>query len=273
LILDFTPLTLYEIIGIIVTASTAIVAYLTSREDAKGRNTAIASVIGVIFTIATGIRFDMLPKLQASLEPGETIRNDRRRSDLLQKVARVNAAQAPINPLMTMVLKIRLESLQEQFDAMAQGRFIVDEAEMPVFNMEMIRTAKREIRTTNFIGISRWWEQPWGERYELANEAAAERKVRITRTFIFSKAEDVPIAAAIMTRQAKKGIAVRYALLRELQPLTGDVIAIDGVLVGEHRIIPGRGLSEALFSVNAGDIERDIRILDAVETNSRDWIK
>jgi hypothetical protein len=91
----------------------------------------------------------------------------------------------------------------------------------------LIRSATRSIDTTNFIGLSKWWEQPWGERYETANKQAAANGVKISRTFIFKTDNDIGLAENITTRAVTKGIIVRYALLKDLLPLTGDVVSID----------------------------------------------
>src|ERR1700680_4234429 len=204
-----SPLTVYEIVGILATAVTAIITYLRSQGDSRDQNAAIASVIGVILTIAIAVRFDIFPKAQSALQAADAIRVDQRRKDLLEKVANAGEATRPGNSLMGMVLQTRLNSLKEQFDLMANGRFIVDEAEMPVFNLEMVRSARRSIRTTNYIGLSKWWEDPWGEQYEVVNEQAVKRGVRVSRTFIFAKPEDIKIAEGVMSREFKNGMKVR----------------------------------------------------------------
>jgi hypothetical protein len=142
---------------------------------------------------------------------------------------------------------------------------------MPLFNLQMIKSAKKTIQTTNFIGLSKWWEEPWGDRYEQANEDSADSGVDVTRIFVFSSKDDLPQAKNIMTREANHRIHVRYAFLSDLPPFTGDVIVVDGLLVGEHHLAPGKGVSEALFSLNASDLSRVKLAFQTIDANSREF--
>jgi len=264
-------LTSYEVIGVIVTSATALFTYLRSSNDAKNQNTAIASVIGVIFTLSMGLRFDVIPKVQSQMIQAEAIRRDPFRRKLLERVASLGSSVTPANPLMSLVLKGRMDSLRENFDQMASGRFTVDSAEMPLFRLQMIESAKKSIGTTNYIGLSKWWEEPSGDKYELANETAARRGVAVTRIFLFSNQQDLVPAKGIMVRENVNRIRVRYAFLSDLPPFTGDIIVIDGALAGEHRFIPLKGLSEALFSTEPAYVDKITRTLQQIEASARDF--
>ena len=171
--MDLSLFNIYEIIGIVITVVTALVTYLKSRPEAKDRNATLASVLGVMLTILLGVRFEVLPKVQGGLVEADSIRADQSRRNLFEKVAKSNASNHGVNPLIDKVLKARMANLQQQFDIMASGQFIVNEAEMPTFLIEMANEARHSIDTTNYIGLSRWWEQAWGSKYEDANERAS----------------------------------------------------------------------------------------------------
>jgi hypothetical protein len=265
----FNPLTSYEIIGLLLTSGAAVLTYLRSSGDAKTQNAAMASVIGAVLTLVLGLRFDTIPKMQEQLVQADVIRKDPVRRQLLEHAATLGPSIIPANPLAVLVLNARMDNLQEQFDQIAVERFIVNEAEMPLFNIRMIQSAKKTIETTNFIGLSKWWTEPWGERYEEANERVAGTGVSVTRIFIFSSRDDMPLARDIMLRELTHRIHVRYALLTDLPPFTGDVIVIDGQLVGQHHITPGKGVSEALFSLNASDVNSVRLTFQTIDTNSR----
>lgn len=271
--MNFNPLTSYEIIGIVITTITAVLTYLKSSDDLKTQNVAMASIIGAALTILLGLRFDTIPQMQERMARADVIRRDPIRKELLERAAALGPAITPTNALAVLALNERMQNLRDQFDQIAVGRFVVNEAEMPLFNLQMIETAKKTIKTTNFIGLSKWWEQPWGERYEQANEVAARKGVSITRIFIFSSQNDMPQARTIMVREQTHGIHVRYALLSDIPPFTGDVIMLDDLLVGEHHIVPGKGISEALFSLNASDLSRIQLDLTTIDTNSRDFLQ
>lgn len=239
--MTFNPLTSYEIVGLVLTAGTAVLTYLKSSDDSKAQNAAMASVIGVVLAMVLGVRFDSVPKMQESLAQADVIRRDPIRRQLLERAAAVGSSPVLSNPLAALVLNARMKNLREQFDQIAVSRFNVNEAEMPLFNIQMIRSAKKTINATNFIGQSRWWTEPWGDRYEQANEDAVKAGVKVSRIFVFSSAGDLPLAKEIMVRESNSGITVRYALLSDLPPFTGDVIVIDNALVGEDMIAPGKG--------------------------------
>lgn len=269
--MTFNPLTSYEIIGIILTAITAVFAYLKSGEDAKTLNAVMASVVGAVLAIVLGLRFDVIPSMQAQLAQAEVIRKDPARAALLQRAAGLDHSKLSSNPLVAMTLAGRMQKLEDQFNEMANGRLIVSEEEMPLFTLQMITSANRTIEATNFIGLSKWWEKPWGDRYENENEEAAGRKVTVTRIFIFANQSDMPQARQIMIRELKHGVNVRYALLSDIPPFSGDVLVIDGTIAGEHRIVPGKGVNEAFFSLNRSDILREQLFFSNIETNSRDF--
>lgn len=269
--MTFNPLTIYEIVGILVTAVTAVLTYLKSGEDAKTLNAAMASVLGAVLTMVLGLRFNVIPNMQGQLGQAEVIRRDPARTALLKHAAALRPASISANPLAVKNLADRLHELQDQFNEMAEGRLVVSEAEMPLFTLQMIPSSKKTIEATNFIGLSKWWEDPWGDKYEQENEDAANRKVTVTRVFIFTKQSDMSQARDIMIRELNHGIHVRYALISDLPPFSGDVLVVDGLVAGEHRIVPGKGESEARFSLNASDISRQQLVFNNIDANSRDF--
>lgn len=269
--MNFNPLTSYELIGIIITALTAVITYLKSRDDVKAQNVALASVIGVALTLVLGMRFDAIPKLQAQLTEADILRRNPARRALLERAVGSGHLTLPGNSLVAFTLKQRMDSLRQQFHDISSGRFSVSEVEMPIVIIQMIQSAKKNIEATNYVGTSLWWKQAWGEQYEEANEALAKRGVDVTRVFIFDGADDMKAANPIMLREAQNGIHVRYANLSDLPPFTGDVVVVDGVLEGQEQIVPGKGISEAIFSVDASDVNQAKYAFQNIEANSREF--
>ena len=264
-------LTSYELIGLIITAATAVITFLKSSDDLKEQNAAMAAVIGIALTVVLGMRFDTIPKLQGQLSGADVIRKNTTRHKLLESAVASGYLTVDDNEFVALPLKDRLNSLQQQFEQIAAGRFSVSESEMPVFNVRMIESARKSVEATNYIGLSRWWEQAWGEQYERANEAAIKRGITITRVFIFAGGNEMSVAKTIMTLEANSGIHVRYALQADLPPFTGDVVLVDGTLEGQHQIVPGKGISEAVFSANPSDIKEAEFSFQNIETNSREF--
>ena len=250
-------LTIYEIIGAAATLLTAVFTYLRSPDDVKKLNATFVAVLGLIFTMLMSLRFDVLPKISHQYSLAGELAATPRLEQLLHETAEaVRIADKSEEPLMKYILDTRLNSLQRHTDAVRQGRFVVDEDEMPGFALEMVQSAKQSILATSYVQFNAWWDTPWGRRYEELNVDALKRGVTITRIFIFSSKADFESARKHLETQSKAGIDVRFAMANELGiQITSDMVVVDNRLAGELRLTPEKGMKEAEFRTRPVDIQ------------------
>jgi hypothetical protein len=268
--LDFV--TAYEIVGLCVTLASTVLVYLKSAADARKQNAALVSLIGVIFTMLTSLRFEALPKIERHLEIEETLSKNRQLLPLIEQIASAQQLEGSAHPLMRYMLQQRLESLESQFEKMSRGRFLVDESEMPNFALEMIKSAKEKILATSYVQASRWWETPWGKHYEELNETKAKDGVRITRIFIFQEKSDMARIEEVMKAEKHAGIDVRYAYLQDLTDnITSDLVVIDSNLSGELRLTPDKVMTFAEFMTNQSDVADTSHRIEKVEIESAQY--
>lgn len=252
-------LTLYEMFGAVVTAASALIAYARADETQKKQQAAIVSSFGLTLTMLLSIRYDLLPKMDDHLALAEAISKDSELTQVMQRVSEAQAfSYARSEPLMGYIEQQRIRGLETTFDDMAQGRFEVDESEMPDFALEMVKSAQKSIFATSYVQFKQWWDLPWGKKYEALNrEAIRDRKVQITRVFIFSKKEDFQNALPHLKAQLQDGIKVQYAYVDDLATkLTSDMVVVDDRLAGELRLTPEKGMKDAVFYTKPADIQR-----------------
>jgi hypothetical protein len=247
-------ITVYEIFGLLVTLVSALIAYLRSPDSAKNQNAAFVSLLGVVFTMLMSMRYDVLPKIEDHLVIGQAVAKNRDLLDMVQKLSQ--APDAPKEPLMAYMLNLRLRALENHFNMMAEGKFMVEQSEMPDFALELMRSAKKRVFATSYVQFNDWWNTPWGARYEQINEDNIKKGVLITRIFIFSNKEAFEGARKYMEMQKKAGIDVKYAMTQNLDmKLTSDMVVIDDRLAGDLRLTPDKGMKEAEFYTRQTDVD------------------
>jgi hypothetical protein len=155
---------------------------------------------------------------------------------------------------------------------MSQGRFVVDESEMPEFALELIKSAKKRILATSYVQVTKWWETPWGKQYEDLNEKKAKGGVTITRIFIFSTKDEMGKIEDLMRADKNAGIEIKYAYANDLNyRITSDMIVIDDNLSGELRLTPDKGMTVAEFMTKPGDISETERRINSVDVQSASY--
>jgi hypothetical protein len=154
--------------------------------------------------------------------------------------------------------KQELRDFDIRMKGFREGHFHVDMSGIPRFMMQVLPTAKKEVLATSYVDMGGWWEQPWGEQYQKANLALADRHVKITRLFIFnSRAESrAPDACSTMQDERKHGIAVKVALKESLpRNFLQDVIVIDETLAGRLELTENRSPLGANFYADTYTID------------------
>jgi hypothetical protein len=124
----------------------------------------------------------------------------------------------------------------------------VDQAGLPQFLIDMIRSAKTQIVATSYAQSASWWDQPWGKRYESENAEAAKRGVKVTRTFLFANESELDAIRPLLSKEVDAGITVKYAFVGNLHTqLVSGLVVIDNGLAGELHLTPAKGVKEAEF--------------------------
>jgi hypothetical protein len=259
------PFTVVEIVGALAIVCLILFAILRSDASERRGNAVFAGLTGVILTILLSIRFYLLPTMEEDLRLQNLGRGN---ADAIQLFDMLSRAPVRVkHPLMDYILRMRLSSLDEYYDRAIQGRFMVDQGELPIFLLAMIRSATKSIAATSYAQPASWWDQPWGKVYERENEEAVKRHVSVVRTFIFANEAELNSIRPLLGQEVTAGIAVRYAFVTNLHGnLVNGLVCIDDGLAGELHLTPEKGIKEAEFftrPIDIGNIRQRIERVQA----------
>jgi len=94
---------------------------------------------------------------------------------------------------------------------------------------------------TSYVRTSAFWNSPRTKAYIRENEAAVKRGVNVTRIFLFDDEKALAESTQEMASQQKKGIDVRVALTKELEPeLMRDLFYLENRIAAEYVLTPDR---------------------------------
>lgn len=261
------PFTTPEILGALVTCLLLALTYFRSGPEVRRERTAYVAASCAVLVLLLSMRFQLLPSIEDDMEVkslGESSTEAKGLFDIL-----ATAPDAAKQPLMDYILRLRLDSVGQYFDAISQGKVIVDGPDVPQFSIEMIKSAKSTIDATSYAGASNWWDQPWGVTYEAANEEAIKRKVLVTRTFLFTNKDEFTADAPLLTKEFENRIKVRYAYVGDLHGnIVNGYVVIDGQLAGELHLTPTRGVKDAVFYTQPQDVANVQEIIARVVSQS-----
>lgn len=263
------PFTFTEILGAALTCILVLLTYRRSRAEVRKDTVAFVAASCVVLTLLLSLRFQLLPAMRDDLqleEEGETSSETNQLFKILSKTPNTKK-----HPLMTYITQIRLSSLNDYFEALGQGRFVVDQAGLPPFLLAMIDSARTRIEATSYAQPASWWDQPWGKTYETENEKAVKRGVKVTRTFLFANAAELDAIRPLLMKEVDAGIKVKYAFVANLHTeLVNGLVVIDDSLAGELHLTPAKGVKEAEFSTHANDIRTIENKIVQVESEAID---
>jgi hypothetical protein len=261
------PFTFAECLGGVLTCVLVALTYRRSRLEVRGERLYLVAAICVVLTLLLSLRFQLLPTIEEDLRLnalGETKETD-------QLFHILSRAPSISHPLMTYILEIRLNSLDDYFDGLGQGQFVVDQAGLPQFLLEMIKSAKTQIVATSYAQPASWWDQPWGKRYESENEEAVKRGVKVTRTFLFANQAELDAIKPLLSKEVDAGITVKYAFVKDLHAdLVNGLVVIDDSLAGELHLTPAKGVKEAVFYTQTNDIGTVAGRISQVQSQAQD---
>jgi hypothetical protein len=263
------PFTFTEILGGVLTCILVLLTFRRSRAEVRKDTVAFVAGSCVVLTLLLSLRFQLLPTIRDDLQlqaDGETSGESNELFKILSKTPSTSD-----HPLMTYITQIRLGSLNDYFDALGQGRFVVDQAGLPPFLLAMINSAGTQIEATSYAQPASWWDQPWGKTYESENEAAVKRGVKVTRTFLFANATELDAIRPLLMKEVEAGIRVKYAFVANLHTeLVSGLVVIDGGLAGELHLTPAKGVKEAEFYTRPSDIRTVEDRISQVESEALD---
>jgi hypothetical protein len=263
------PFTIAEILGAALTGVLVIWTYRTSAAEVKNQSVAFVAASCVVLTLLLSLRFQLLPMIQDDLQL-EALRETSKETDQLFQILS-RAPNDNTHPLMAYILQIRLNSINDYFDDLGHGRFVVDQAGLPQFLLDMVKSAKKQIVATSYAQPASWWDQPWGKLYESENEEAVKRGVKVTRTFLFANEAELNAIRPLLSKEVNAGIKVKYAFVANLHAdLVNGLVVIDDSLAGELHLTPTKGVKEAVFYTRTNDIEGVRGRINEVQSEAQD---
>ena len=261
---------IYEVVGAIITIIVAIITYFKSRN--RKSDVLLVSILGGILTIMVGLRFDAIPTIRNVHSLSVNLHADSEVMELAELLLKANSvARGSNEPLVGTLLAHRFRVLRPYLEAFSNERFEITERDLPAFTMDLIENAEESFRATSYVRLDEWWNQPWGNSYELANIDAVKRGVEVSRTFIFSGSDTVDNsimenAVDHMKTQLQNGIKIYFVDANRLRnELTSDIVLIDNRLAGELVMTPARSFSAATFFTEDDEVERIRKALDEIQ--------
>lgn len=262
------PFTFAEILGAILTCIVVALTYYRSSINVRMHRTAFVAATCVVLTLLLSLRYQLLPAIQEDLAL-QALGNA---NDETRKLFTM-LAEAPSDhsqPFMNYIVQSRMESLNDYYNNLDTGRFSVSPEDLPQFLLSMLNSANKEIIATSYAEPASWWNEPWGKSYEAANEAAAARKVKVTRTFLFTSQADLDAIRPLLLQEVKAGIDVKWAFVESLPPnLVNGMVVIDSGFAGKLLLTPQRAVKEADFFTQQNDIDQIKNSIDQVQLQAR----
>lgn len=243
------------LVGIALSASLSAVLDLTNL--ATGVESLLAGLIGT----AISLQVDALARAERRFELRGLVRGDPWLAAALTPIVEGTrqAVEAYPDTRIAAEARRRYERFRAETDQLRAGRIVrPDQDFQDLFGATGTATHRLEA-VTNVMprasGELSWWNSDAGRHHWRLNLDALARGVQITRIFIFT--ELTPELRALVDRQRQAG--VRVGLLPSAtvsRSLHVNAVLFDGTSAWEARMSAHGEISENVFTVNAGDLER-----------------